>query len=957
MQHAAAGGSASMRLQAFLRFTLPSSNARRARTQRLSAPFAAMARKDISFTAKDAALREDVHTLGALVGQVLRDQGGDAFLAEVEGDRQAAIRRRDGDEAAAIELVVRTDNRSPAQAAELVRAFTIWFQTVNLAEKVHRVRRRRQYLNDSSTHQPGGLAECFARLKSIGYTLPMVLELLGRLSIEPVFTAHPTESTRRTLLRQQQRIAKLLLTRLDPTQTPVERRHTLERVRTELTTGWQTADNSREKLTIADEREHVLFFLVEIVYDVIPVFYEGIEEALVLIFGEAAQDAVVPEMLHFGSWVGGDMDGLPDVHAKTIRESCARHHALIVNRYFLEAQRLAEKLSQSERRTPEIPQALRDRIEHYKSVVPAARASSPSGYDEMPYRVLLGQIAERLRATYDHRSGQYERVEQLVDDLTIVTRSLEANRGRHAGLFLVRRLLRRVRTFGLHLATLDVRQNAEVHRQILGRALGETGWDARPAAERIERLRDALARDESPPEVLEAAGKRALWVFEAMDYCRHRYGPLAVGSYVVSMARDIDDVLSVLLLARWAGLTDVNHGQVTLDVAPLFESVAALEAAGPTLARLLADPIYRDHLAARGNRQVVMLGYADSNKESGIASSRWLLREAQVAMLATCAEAGVQLLVFHGRGGSITRGGSRTEAVVRGLPTAVGVGRLRVTEQGETINDRYGLQPIALRSFEQGLNTLALAVAGERKETIRPGWQPAMQLLSDASQARYRAFVHDDPGFFEFFQAVTPIDVIERMQLGSRPLLRGTGSGVDTIRAVPWMFAWSQSRHMLPGWFGAGTGLAAVADRFGADLISEMYRDWPFFGGLVDDIEMRLARADMDIAAHYERLYPGDVERYSTPIRAEYELTRRLVLQLKGCARLLDSEPTLQRSIWLRNPYVDPIHLMQVQMLRRWRDAGSPADKSHADEDPTTRVFPALVASVNGIAHGLQGTG
>ncbi len=917
-----------------------------------------MARKDISFTAKDAALREDVHTLGALVGEVLQDQGGDAFLQEVESDRQAAIGRRDGDTAAALQLVVRAAGRSPAQAAELVRAFTTWFQMVNMAEKVHRVRRRRQYLNDSSTHQPGGLAECFQKLRSLGYSLEGVLDLLGRLSIEPVFTAHPTESTRRTLLRQQQRIAQLLLTRLDPTRTPVERRYTLERVRSELTTGWQTADNSREKLTIADEREHVLFFLVEIVYEVIPVFYEGIEEALVQIFGAEARNAPVPEMLHFGSWVGGDMDGLPDVHAKTIRESCARHHALIVNRYFLEAQRLAEKLSQSERRTPGITQALRDRIEHYKSVVPAARASSPSGYDEMPYRVLLGQIAERLRATYDHRSGQYERVDQLIDDLTIIARSLESNRGRHAGLFLVRRFLRRVRTFGLHLATLDVRQNAEVHRQILGRALDEADWETRPAAERIERLRDALARDESPPEVLEAPGKRALWVFEAMDYCRHRYGAAAVGAYVVSMARDIDDVLSVLLLARWAGLIDAGDGgEVTLDVAPLFESVAVLDAAGPTLTRLLADPLYRKHLAARGNRQVVMIGYADSNKESGIASSRWLLRKAQEAMLAACEQAGVRLMVFHGRGGSISRGGSRTEAVVSSLPSAVGVGQLRVTEQGETINDRYGLQPIALRTFEQGLNTLALAVAGERRETVKPSWGPALQLLSEASRARYRTFVHDDPGFFEFFQAVTPVDVIERMQLGSRPLVRGTGSGVDTIRAVPWMFAWSQSRHMLPGWFGAGTGLAAIVERHGSDLVSEMYRDWPFFAGLMDDIEMRLARADMEIAAHYERLYSGDVERYAGPIREEYELTRRLVLQLKGCARLLDGEPTLQRSIWLRNPYVDPIHLMQVELLRRWRAAGSPHDKRRPDDDPERCLFTSLVASVNGIAHGLQGTG
>jgi phosphoenolpyruvate carboxylase len=442
-----------------------------------------------------------------------------------------------------------------------------------------------------------------------------------------------------------------------------------------------------------------------------------------------------------------------------------------------------------------------------------------------------------------------------------------------------------------------------------------------------------------------------------MDYCRHRYGGPAIGSYVVSMARDIDDVLAVLLLARWAGLLDSDSGQVPLDVAPLFESVGALEAAGDTLTRLLADPIYRAHLDARGRRQVVMIGYADSNKESGIASSRWLLRRAQEAMLAACSAAGVQLLVFHGRGGSISRGGSRTEAVVSGLPTAVARGQLRVTEQGETINDRYGLEPIALRTFEQGLNTLALAVAGERRETVRPGWEEAMQVLSQASRTRYRSFVHDDPQFFEFFQAVTPVDVIERMQIGSRPLSRGGGSGVDTIRAVPWMFAWSQSRHMLPGWFGAGTGLEAVIGRFGPGIVSDMYRDWPFFAGVLDDVEMRLARADMDIAWHYERLYPGDVDRYSGTIRHEYELTRRLVLQLKGCARLLDAEPTLQRSIWLRNPYVDPIHLMQVQLLRRWRAAGCPADKGAAADDSLRRLFPALVASVNGIAQGLQGTG
>jgi phosphoenolpyruvate carboxylase len=352
-----------------------------------------------------------------------------------------------------------------------------------------------------------------------------------------------------------------------------------------------------------------------------------------------------------------------------------------------------------------------------------------------------------------------------------------------------------------------------------------------------------------------------------------------------------------------------------------------------------------------------MIGYSDSNKDSGIASSRWLLRKAQVAMLAACAQAGVELLVFHGRGGSVSRGGSRTEAVVSSLPEAVRYGRLRVTEQGETINDRYGLRPIALRTFERGLNTLALACAGDRRETLRPGWTEAVECLAQASRARYREFVHQDPRFFEFFQAVTPVDVIERMQIGSRPVARGGGTGVDAIRAVPWNFAWSQSRHMLPGWFGAGTGLAAMLERHGQAVADDMYGGWPFFAGLIDDIEMRLARADLDIAEHYERLYAGDWQHYSRPIRAEFDLTRELVLKLKGCRRLLDSEPTLQRSIWLRNPYVDPIHLIQVDLLRRWREADSPADKQLDPDDPLRRLFPALVASVNGIAHGLQGTG
>lgn len=906
-----------------------------------------MARKGIFFPLKDAALRDDVHALGELVGEVLKDQCGQALFDLVEGDRQAAIGRRQGDPEAAIELVVRVQGREPREAQELIRAFSTWFQVVNLAEKVHRVRRRRQYMNDSSTPQPGGLEECFGKLAARGMSLGQVVALLGQLSIEPVFTAHPSESTRRTLLRQQQRIARLLIGQLDTTRTPAERRATIERVRTELTTGWQTAGNSRDRLTVADEREHVLFFLVEVIYEVIPGFYEEIEDALRTVFGEAAAAVRVPELLHFGSWVGGDMDGHPDVHAKTIRESCLRHHQLVVNRYFLETQALAERLSQSANRIAVSPGVVA-RIEQYRSLIPAAHAGTPASHDRMPYRVLLGQVAERLRATYEGRTGQYERVEQLIEDLELIAASLAANRGEHAGLFHVRRMLRRVRTFGFHLATLDVRQNADVHREIVGRALGEEGWLVRSPEERRLRLDAALERDESPVSDLDAAAKRALWVFEAMQHCCHRYGRASIGSYVVSMARDVDDVLSVLLLAQWAGLADGPGGVLPLDVAPLFESVDSLQNAGEIVRRLLADPVYRAHLRTRGDRQVVMIGYSDSNKSVGIAASRWLLRRAQAAMVEACDAAGVELLVFHGRGGSVSVGGGRIEALVKGLPPGALRGRLRVTEQGESIRERYGQRAIALRSFEQAVNSVATtAAAGRRSEDLDPRWVAAMDLLAEASRAEYRARVHDDPSFVEFFQAVTPVDVIERMQIGSRPLSRASGTGVEALRSIPWMFAWSQSRHMLPGWFGVGTGLQAVVERHGAELLSDMYARWPFVASLLDGVEMVLAKADMGIAEFYDQLAAPQHQYVATGIRREFGLAEQHILAVKGCARLLDSEPTLQRSIRLRNPYVDPIHLMQVDLLKRWRDGG------RQDRD----LFEALVASVNGIAQGLQGSG
>src|ERR1700732_2705286 len=446
-----------------------------------------MYRQSIQFPIKDSALREDVHALGALIGEMLRDQGGEEFFRLVEDDRLAAIRRREGDAASGARLDQRTMNRSPSTATDLTRAFSIWFLAVNTAEKVHRVRRRRQYLNDSSTAQPGGIADCIARLQRDGVTLEQALELIASMSIEPVFTGHPTESTRRTILRKQQHIAHDLLDRLNPASTSTELNTLWARIRLELTSIWQTEEHPREGLTVVDEREHVLFYLIDILYRVVPLFYEEIEAALAHAYSVPVESLDVPNILRFGSWVGGDMDGNTDVHGKTIRETLHRHQQLLVSTYCSECEQVAESLSQSANRVG-VSVALAERIEAYTTLLPGAKALAPARHYRMPYRMFFGQISERLKASYEGRPNAYQNPEELLSDVGLAADSLLANRGRHAGYFLVRRLIRRVCTFGFHLATLDVIQHASVHDQVIAQGLDLKAWPALPAQERLLEL-------------------------------------------------------------------------------------------------------------------------------------------------------------------------------------------------------------------------------------------------------------------------------------------------------------------------------------------------------------------------------------------------------------------------------------------------------------------------------------
>ncbi|MBV8342110.1 MAG: phosphoenolpyruvate carboxylase, partial [Gammaproteobacteria bacterium] len=882
-----------------------------------------MNRNDIHFPARHEPLRDDVHALGALIGEILREQGGAQLFELVEHDRLAAIRGRDGSGEARAELAAQVRGRPPQLARELVRAFSTWFQAVNLAEQVHRIRRRREYfLKDSQRPQPRGVEDAILALKAQGLSQQEVLDLIGSLRIEPVFAPHATEAMRRTLLRKQQRIAQRLLERLDAGLTPNETRSIWDNIRMEMTAAWQTEELPRERLTVADEREQIVFYLVEILYRVVPAFYEEIAQALAKVYGPAPPGQRVPSILHVGSWAGGDMDANPDVHAKTIRETLARQQQLIINGYFSECHELAQRLSQGVSRVAASPDLL-NRSEEYLRLVPGAR--TPARHHRMPYRVFLAQLGERLRGAYEGRASGYENARQFRDDIALIAKSLKGNKGANAGLFYVERLMRRIDTFGFHLATLDVRQDAAVLHAVIAQGFDDPAWPERARGERRDLLAAAIERDRGPVVELDALGRRTLAVFEAIVQGRHRYGPEAIGYFIVSGASGADDVLAALLLARWAAAYDKLTGEVVLDIAPQFETTAALERCGAAMQELLAHPLYQRHLEAHGRRQCVLIGYSDSNKESGACASRVTIHRAQHDLARVLAAAGEQHLLFHARGGSLARGGGRIESIVRAAPAGAVDGVLRIREQGVTVRQGYGLRPIAMRTLERAFNALSLTTAEFRRGRLPADSTEHLEIadaLAEASRCAYRRLVYEDPQFYAFFQAVTPIDVIERMQIGSRSVHRSAEAGLAGLLPVPWVFAWSQSRYGLPGWYGAGSGLTQVVERFGVARVRAAQAGWFFLRNLIDDLEAMLARVDLEIARHYAALAPAPLRRCADSLRREYQLACARVLELKESRELLDSDPTLQRAIALRSPYLDPMNLMQVDLLERWRAGG-----------------------------------
>jgi phosphoenolpyruvate carboxylase len=899
------------------------------------------ATRDPEFLPHDGPLREDVHRLGAMVGRMLAEQGGEGFFQRVEQVRTASIRRRR--EGRAVDDLAESLAGLDAEEAEaLARAFATYFQAVNTAERVHRIRRRRDYQREGGAPQPESLLAVLQRLKAQDASADELLEWLYKLKVEPVFTAHPTEAIRRSLLEKEQAIVRALVDNFDPSRTPQERKEDDDRIFTALSAGWQTAEASPIRPSVQDEHHHVGFYLANPIYRIVPAFYELLADALQEVYGVAVP---LPRLLSFATWVGGDMDGNPNVGAETIANSLATQRAHVLEHYIADVDGLARQLSQTDDRVP-FDAALLKRLADYREQFPRAAATIRPRHADMPYRCLLTLIGARLEATLDDGNEEgYHSADELLDDLLLIVHGLIDHRGLNAGAYAVRRLIWRVRTFGFHMARLDVRQDSRVHDDALAALLRDETWAQRAPAERIAVLRPYASGEQALEKVDDAQAESLRAVFATLHESRQRYGVDAIGLYIISMARSAADVLAVLALARHGGFTAGAH--VPLDIAPLFETVDDLKNAPSTLRALLDDPVYRAHLRAREDCQWVMLGYSDSGKDGGTLASRWGLQRAQVELLEVAEQAGIRLAFFHGRGGSASRGGARITPALMSSPRGSVNGILRVTEQGEVIHRKYGIRALALRNLEQTVGAVLRASARPRDEEAREaGWRDIMTATAAESRRAYRAFV-DREGFVDYFRAATPIDVIEQMALGSRPSRRRSMRGVEDLRAIPWVFAWTQCRSIITGWYGLGAALETAAAAHGEETLRDMARDWPFFANALDDVEMVLAKCDLDIAEAFSKLAGPLHDTFFGMIREEFERTRHWLLKLKHSEELLRDDPRLSLSIRLRNPYVDPMSLLQVDLLQRWR-----ATDRHDDH-----LLRALVACVNGVAQGLQNTG
>ncbi len=884
-------------------------------------------------------LSADIHLLGDLLGQIIREQHGEEALALVEQVRHSAKARRAGDEAALDDLVRVLDAQPPEALRILVKAFSHYFQLINIAEDLQRIRVLRE--REATTGLRESVGAAIETLQAAGLDAAAMRDLLARLRVRFVLTAHPSEAKRKEVLIKLRHIADNLA-RHDRVQLLPREQAALEAaLAEEIEELWQTRLTRAAAPSVMDEVDFGLHFLTTTIMDVTVEVMADLQAALRAAY--PAEDwSDLPPMLCYASWIGGDRDGNPNVTPDVTLQTLATLRAAAQAAYMQEVRFLLEHLTQSVDEVP-VSTFLRYSITPDKALT--------QRYPGELYRQKLAQIYDRLG------SGGYATGADLLGDLRLVQESLRQNRGRHVAAGMLHRLIEKVRLFGLQIVPLEVRQDARLHRATLATVFRAYGlcedYEALPEAEKQALLTAEIAspRPLFPPEPdFDPDTNRVIAMWRMVAEAQRRFGPGAIDTAIASRSEHPSDALALLLFASKAGVAQ------TLDLVPLFETIADLHNAPAVMSTLFDNPAYLRHLVVRGGRQQIMLGYSDSNKDGGYFASNWNLYRAQRDLAALCEERGVLLELFHGRGGSIGRGGGPTNRAILAQPPAALRGPVKITEQGEVIAYRYSNRAIAHRHLHQVLHAALLAASGQMAQDVPPEWAEGMTLLAEQGRLAYRSLVYETPGFLEYWRQATPITQLSWLPIASRPVRRSAQGGFDAIRAIPWVFSWMQSRAIIPSWYGIGTALEAFCDGSlacgGLPQLQAMYQDWPFFTALVDNVELDLAKADMGIAAQYATLVTDATlrARIFGTIEAEHARACAHINAIIGQARLLDHAPVIQRSIERRNPYVDPLNFVQVALLGALRE-------SALDSAARSQRRDLVLATVNGIAAGMKTTG
>lgn len=929
-------------------------------------PDAAVFGGGVTSDEQHAALRTSVRQLTTLLGESLARHQGEDLLALVEQVRKLA---RQPDDADLHELLAGVDEET---AVVLARAFTAYFQLVNTTEQLHRWR-------ELIAGEQGPLAATMGRvgeaLAEDRLTRADLERILAAVEYRPVFTAHPTEASRRSVLRLLRKVAETVDALEDPRRDAMAVAADRRRLAELVDLLWQTDELRVARPEPGDEARTAVYYLRSLASDVVPGLLEELDRQLASV---GVRLPATARPLRFGTWAGGDRDGNPHVTPEVTLEILRLQHLAGLKELDTMVGELLTEMTQSSR-VVAASDALLASLEVDAAALPITWSSIRRLNAEEPYRCKLSFVRVRIQRTRDrlksgapHEPGRdYRSVEELVEDLTLMRDSMLEAGHDLTGDGALLRLIRTTVAFGAGLATMDVREHSGKHHEALAELfarVGETGPAETPYADldRAGRIAVLSAEMRSRRPLTGAgtadpgpAATAALALMRSIATAIERYGAGVVETYIVSMTHDVDDLFAVVVLAREVGLvdpgTDTEPATAQIGFAPLFETVAELEVAGPLLDTLLGDPAYRRVVAARGDVQEIMLGYSDSSKDAGIAASQWQIHRAQRGLRDIARRHGVTLRLFHGRGGSVGRGGGPTAEAIMSQPYGSLTGPIKITEQGEVISDKYSLPGLGRRNLERALAAVIEASALHRTSLLPPdlleGWNQTMDDVAGAGQAAYRELV-GDPALVPFFVAATPVGELGKMNIGSRPAKRpGGDGGLDDLRAIPWVFGWTQTRMILPGWFGVGSGLAAARESGRTDTLREMYGSWAFFRTFLSNVQMTLAKTDLDIAARYvAALVPEDQQAVFEVIRAEHARTVEEVLAVTGQDTLLESAPVLRGTLELRDSYLAPLHALQVELLRRSRevpeDAEVPADLERA-----------MLLTINGIAAGLRNTG